>query len=95
MCRTNKLFFYPLAGCVTLASNTRSQAHFMDEHPDAGVVFESDQQLIHLMRGWAEQREALNERRKAAWQLGHDTLNWETESEKLISLVNTLIQDAS
>ena len=95
LCRTNKLFCYPLAGCVTLASNTRSQTHFMDEHPDAGVVFESDQHLIQLMRGWAEQREALNERRKAAWHLAHDTLNWETESEKLFALANTLIQDAS
>ena len=95
LCRTNKLFCYPLAECLTLASNTRSQAQFMDEHPDAGVVFESDQQLIQFMRGWAEQMEALNQRRKAAWQLGHDTLNWETESEKLVALVNTLIQDAS
>ena len=95
LCRTNKLFCYPLAGCLTLASNTRSQAHFMDEHPDAGVVYESEQQLIQLIRGWAEQREALSKHREAAWQLAHDTLNWETESEKLISLVNTLIQDAS
>ena len=95
LCRTNKLFCYPLAGCVTLASNTRSQAQFMEKHPDAGVVFESDQQLIQLMRGWAEHRKALNLHREAAWQLGHDTLNWETESEKLVALVNTLIQDAS
>lgn len=95
LCRTNKLFCYPLAGCITLASNTRSQAHFMEEHPDAGVIFESDQHLIQLMRGWAEQMGALNQRRKAAWQLGHDTLNWETEFEKLVALVNTLIQDAS
>ena len=95
MCRTNKLFCYPLAGCVTLASNTRSQAQFMDEHSDAGIVFESEIQLIQIIENWANQLEALNQRRRAAWQLGHDTLNWETESKKLISLVNTLIQDVS
>ena len=94
LCRTNKLFCYPLAGCLTLASNTRSQAHFMDEHSNAGVVFESDQHLIQLIRGWADQLGALNQRREAAWQLGRDTLNWETESDKLVALVNTLIQDA-
>ena len=67
----------------------------MDEHPDAGVVFQMEEQLIQIIEDWANQLESLNQRRKAAWQLGHDTLNWETESVKLVSLVNTLIQDAS
>lgn len=95
LCRTNKLFCYPLAGCLTLASHTRSQAQFMDEHPDAGVVFNSDADLVQLIKSWVNNMSALNQSRKAAWQLGHDNLNWETESEKLVSLVGTLIQDPS
>ena len=94
LCRTNKLFCYPLAGCFTLASNTRSQAQFMEEHPDAGVVFQSNETLIQFLREWAQHSEALHQKRKAAWQLGHDTLNWETESKKLLAMVNAILQDA-
>ena len=67
----------------------------MDEHPDAGVVFNSDADLVQLIKSWVNNMSALNQSRKAAWQLGHDNLNWETESEKLVSLVGTLIQDPS
>ncbi|MDA8695956.1 hypothetical protein N9L83_03295 [Flavobacteriales bacterium] len=94
LCRTNKLFCYPLAGCLTLASHTRSQAQFMEEHPEAGVVFESNENLIQLLREWAQCPEALHQKRKAAWQMGHYTLNWETESRKLIALVDKILQDA-
>ena len=65
----------------------------MAEHPGAGVVFESDEQLIQIIQEWAGRMEAVHQHRRAAWQLGHDTLNWETESEKLISLVNSILQD--
>lgn len=94
LCRTNKLFCYPLAGCLTLASHTRSQVQFMDEHPEAGVVFASDEHLVSLIHEWAQNPHALLAKRKAAWQLGHDTLNWETESKKLVSLVAQILQDA-
>ena len=43
---------------------------------------------------WAQNPHVLLDKRKAAWQLGHDTLNWETESEKLVSLVNQILQEA-
>ena len=93
LCRTNKLFCYPLAGCLTLASHTRSQVQFMEEHPDAGVVFVSDEHLVSIIREWAQNPQALLAKRKAAWQLGHDTLNWETESKKLVSLVDQILHD--
>lgn len=94
LCRTNKLFCYPLAGCLTLASHTRSQVQFMDEHPEAGVVFASDEHLVSLIREWAQKPHALLTKRTAAWHLGHDTLNWETESKKLVSLVDQILQYA-
>ena len=94
LCRTNKLFCYPLAGCLTLASHTRSQAQFLEEHSEAGVVFESYEGLIRLLREWKDHPKALQEKRKAAWKLGHDTLNWETESKKLLALVGKILRDA-
>ena len=41
LCRTNKLYTYPLCGLWTIASNTSAQAEFLKEHSDAGC-------LIHL-----------------------------------------------
>ena len=67
----------------------------MKEHQQAGVVFESNESLIRFLREWAQHPEALQKMRKASWQLGHDTLNWETESQKLLALVDNILQDAS
>ena len=36
ICRTNKLYTYPLAGCYMFASRTKSQEHFLDEFPSTG-----------------------------------------------------------
>ena len=91
LCRTNKLFCYPLSGCITLASNTRSQTQFMEEHPEAGVVYDSNRQLTDLILQWANQPDVLNNQRKAAWKLAQSKLNWEVESEKLVALVERLI----
>ena len=93
LCRTNKLFCYPLAGCLTLASKTRSQVHFMQEHPQAGVVFESDDDLVNILKEWGRCPATLQASRLEAWKLAQKTLNWETESKKLINLVDSLIQD--
>ena len=95
LCRTNKLFCYPLAGCLTLASHTRSQVQFMEEYPQAGAVFESNEGLIRLLRDWAQHPKVLQSKRLATWQLGRDHLNWETESQKLVALVDKILQVAS
>ena len=34
LCRTNKLYTYPLAGCYTVAAQTKISKHFLDEFPD-------------------------------------------------------------
>ena len=95
LCRTNKLFCYPLAGCLTLASDTPSQRQFMDEHPEAGTIFSSTDQLLRLVRKWANNPSDLCRQRKIAWNLGHTTLNWEKESSKLLGLVDSMIEGAS
>ena len=91
LCRTNKLFCYPLAGCLTLASDTNAQRQFMEEHPEAGVVFANDEELRSILQSWHSNPSELVSKRKTAWQLAHDTLHWETESKKLIQLVESLI----
>ena len=36
LCRTNKLYSYPLAGCYTLLSKTAAQSQFNSEHSEIG-----------------------------------------------------------
>ena len=40
ICRTNKLYTYPLCGCWTLASRTPAQVQFYQEHPELGETLE-------------------------------------------------------
>ena len=93
--RSNKLFFYPLCGCLTLISNTPGQLDFHREYPETGEIIDLDdpKSTVKILRLLAANHFELNTKRKAAWQLGHETLNWETESRKLLALVDNIIQD--
>ena len=95
ICRTNKLFVYPLAGLATLATATQAQVEFFDEHPSAGSTFSSEEDLLQQLHHWAENREELESCRKRAWQLAQNHLNWEAESGVLLSLVNELTETAA
>ena len=92
LCRTNKLFCYPVTGCLILASNTPSQRQFIEEYPKAGAIFASNKQLIQIILEWANNLYQLSKQRQAAWLLGKTTLNWERESSKLVELVESMIQ---
>ncbi|MDA9863779.1 hypothetical protein N9C70_01785 [Flavobacteriales bacterium] len=94
--RSNKIFFYPLCGCLTLLSKTPGQLDFHREYPETGEIIDLDDpkstvRILHLL---AANHFNLDTKREAAWKLGHDTLNWETESKKLVSFVNQILQDA-
>ena len=64
----------------------------MEEHPEAGVVFSDGEQLTSILQSLHSNPNELDEKRKAAWQLAHDSLHWETESNKLLELVDSLIE---
>lgn len=91
ICRTNKLFVYPLAGVTTLATHTPAQEQFFEEHPNAGITYTHEKTLLNELSYWARNPQALEQRRMNAWELAQATLNWEHESKVLIQTVNTLI----
>lgn len=94
ICRTNKVYTYPLAGCYTLFSRTSAQIHFYQEYPDAGELIDlsSPESIAHVIRTLDANRDDLIEKRKKAWSLAKDHLNWEKESKQLIEVVNSTLK---
>ena len=66
ICRTNKLYTYPLAGCYMFASRTKSQEHFLDEFPSTGVLIDltDSTSIAAAIENAAQNQNALWERRK-------------------------------
>jgi glycosyltransferase involved in cell wall biosynthesis len=93
ICRTNKLFVYPLAGVITLATRTLAQDQFFEEYPNAGISYPDENTLLRQLTHWANHPEELEERRRKAWELARDILNWEHESKILLQTINTLLAE--
>ena len=93
LCRTNKLYTYPLCGLWTIASNTSAQAEFLKEHSDAGCLIHlDDPDAIETVMNWAtSNREELFQRRIKALALAKEKLNWEHESLRLQECLGALI----
>lgn len=93
ICRTNKLYTYPLCGVHMLVSRTEAQIDFIQEFPDAGemIDLEHPQSIVLAIKEAYNDRAALLRKRKAAWELGKKTLNWECESDALIEVVNNTL----
>ena len=93
ICRTNKLYTYPLAGCTMLASETAAQLDFLKEWPDTGqsINLTDPSSIANALTGAHQQRYELLENRKKAWQCAQTTLNWESESKPLVELVQSMI----
>lgn len=91
--RSNKIYSYPLAGCYTLASKTAAQIQFMEEFPSAGELVDlSDQESsANTLKELHENRSVLLEKRIQAWNLAKTKLNWELESQTLLSLVDDIL----
>ena len=93
ICRTNKLFTYPLVGCFMLLSRTASQEHFLSEWPMTGrlIDLKSPQSIAEAIEWAYQHRDELLEKRRASWEAAKTQLNWEVESTKLIELVQKLL----
>ena len=93
LCRTNKLYTYPLCGLWAIASNTSAQAEFLVEHPEAGCLINlDDADSIERVVNWAiSNREALLKRRIEALALAKEKLNWELESLRLQECLGALV----
>ena len=93
ICRTNKLFTYPLAGCYMLLSHTASQEQFLKEWPATGALIDlnTPATIARQLKWCFENREELLARRMASWKLASETLNWEVESKQLTQLVQKVL----
>lgn len=94
LCRTNKLYTYPLCGLWTIASNTSAQEEFLKEHPYAGSLINLDEpDAIEEVLNWADSnREELLQRRIEALSLAKEKLNWEHESLLLQECLGALVK---
>ena len=94
ICRTNKLYVYPLAGVITLATSTPAQEQFFKEYPAAGISYTDENALLRQLTHWTNHPEELEKKRRKAWELAQDNLNWEQESKVLLETVNALLAKA-
>jgi len=83
--------------CLTLFSKTPGQIDFHQQHPITGHLIDlnDDKVSTQMLRHLYKNRNSMEVERRNAWTFAANQLNWETESKKLLELVNTLIQDAS
>lgn len=96
ICRTNKLYTYPISGCHMLVSKTKGQLQFMDEFPSSGTIIDlkNPQTIADAITDAFENRAALLEKRQTNWALAKRELNWEKESRVLVNLVEQILQES-
>lgn len=94
LCRTNKLYTYPICGLWTIASNTSAQAEFLNEHSEVGCLINlDDPDSIEKVMNWAtSNREELLQCRIEALALAKEKLNWEHESLRLQECLGALVK---
>lgn len=92
ICLTNKIFTYLLSGLAIIASETSAQKQFMEVYPKIGQTFPVGNitALEGILIFLSENIDVLKTYKKNALELGKNELNWEQESEKLLSAVNNV-----
>jgi len=87
ICLANKIFTYLLAGNALILSDTKMQIEF-NNHYKVGQVFHDNnvEQLKEKILFYKEHNN-LNEQRHKNYQLAKEVLNWDTESRKLINVI--------
>jgi len=89
---TNKLFFYMLAGLAVLASNTPGQKILYDKYPNMGLIYEegNTKELANKIRFFIKNPAKLKEYKRNSFNYATNDLNWEKESHRLISKINSI-----
>lgn len=97
ICLTNKIFTYLLAGNCVLASDTDAQKKFMDQHPGIGLLYKYDNvnDLARKIEILNDNRGLLETYKFNALKLAENEINWEIESEKLVSKINSVLEEKS
>lgn len=93
ICLTNKIFTYVQSGLAVIASDTEAQTALMNQYPSIGKVYHGSnvQSLAEILLYYHQNRDKLFETRSAALNTAHRQLNWESESQKFLTLVKQTI----
>jgi glycosyltransferase involved in cell wall biosynthesis len=89
ICLTNKIFSYLIAGSAIIASDTKAQKQFFEQHAGVGYIYEVNncKVLTKILLDLIDDPVSLTKARKEAYQLAKQKLNWDCEKEKLLPLI--------
>ena len=88
ICLTNKIFTYLLAGNAIILSATSMQSAFNERYKFGESFPVNDVEGLVQAIKFYQNREKLDQQRSYNYSLAKRELNWENESEKLVSLFN-------
>jgi glycosyltransferase involved in cell wall biosynthesis len=91
ICLTNKVFTYLLAGNCVLASDTSAQKKLLNDNPEIGCLYDSNNpaELAAKLTALANNTNVLLQFKQKANQLAKTEFNWENESLALINQLNS------
>jgi glycosyltransferase involved in cell wall biosynthesis len=86
---TNKIFTYVLAGTAVAATATAGQQAIVERIAPAGVSYAPGDAsaLKQALAVWLHDRSALDLARRASWDFGSRTYNWDVEKHKFLDVV--------
>ncbi|WP_205529772.1 glycosyltransferase family protein [Pedobacter chitinilyticus] len=95
ICLTNKIFTYINAGLAIIASETKAQKKLLQENKNIGLLFQIGNvvELANQLKIYYEHPYLLDQHRRAAKKLAKDKFNWEKESQTLLSLIKTTMEN--
>jgi glycosyltransferase involved in cell wall biosynthesis len=93
ICLTNKIFTYMQAGLVIVASDTIAQQDFIGKNPQIGNVYVKGNinTLADILLKYQQDKNLLKASKIEALRLARQQYNWETESQKLLTLVKATL----
>ncbi|WP_316782801.1 glycosyltransferase [Pedobacter frigiditerrae] len=92
---SNKIFTYLTSGLAVIASETSAQKEFLNKYTTIGFSYSigNVEALATLINNFDINRELLQQTKFASYSLARESMNWELESKKFISLIEKTLKD--
>jgi hypothetical protein len=85
ICLTNKIFAYAQAGLYIMATDTKAQKHFINQHPSMGVAFHQSEAGFEVaLKELLAQKEEVLAAKQQRFEVGKN-LAWEREASTLLA----------
>lgn len=90
---SNKIFTYIQARITIVASNTPAQLSFLNKYSSIGKIYDSNavESLTQILDFYHFNRNELNISKFELDKLATETLNWEIESKKFLSIIKKVL----